>query len=144
MKRLKPNILTKNIEIIAKKLNIFTLDDIEVLTEKSKVEILPILENLVFKNRLKFEDETYIFVPKNSKQKQPKEESKKESFIHSLPFRPDKPKEIFLRNINELDGFVDYFFATKSIKDRIKKNFHNPKASSRFKRRGSIQNFKGE
>ena len=67
MKRLKPGILTKNIKTIAKKLNIFTLDDIEVLTGKTKIEILPVLEILVSKKRLKYENETYIYIPRKAK-----------------------------------------------------------------------------
>ena len=133
MKRLKPGILTKNIETISKKLNIFTLDDIEVLTEKPKIEILPVLEILVSKKRLKYENETYIYIPRTVQQKTQKAENKTESFIHSLPFRPDKPKKVFLKNINQLDGFVDYFFATKSIKDRIKRIFTTLKQAQGLK-----------
>ena len=85
-RRVKPTLLTRNIETIVKKLNIFTLDDIEVLTEKPKIEILPVLEILVSKKRLKYENETYIYIPRTVQQKAQKAENNTVSFIHSLPF----------------------------------------------------------
>ena len=86
MRRKKPTILKRNIETIAKKLNIFTLDDIEVLTEKPKIEILAVLEILVSKKRLKYENETYIYIPRAVQQKTQKAENKTESFYSLSAF----------------------------------------------------------
>ena len=61
MARKKKQILELQIETIAKKMNIFSLNDIEVLLEKNKVEIIPILEKMVNKNKLKYwKDKSYV------------------------------------------------------------------------------------
>lgn len=124
MARRKKRALEKQIEIIAKKLNIFTLDDIETLLEKSKLELIPSLEYLISKKILKNEDNCYIYIPPKTKTlKNEQADNNQDSLIHCLPFRPKRPKEIYLRNINEMDGFVDYFFAPQYVKDRIKMMF---------------------
>lgn len=124
MARRKKRLLEKQIEIIAKKLNIFTLDDIEVLLEKSKLELIPCLEYLISKKILKNDGNCYIYItPKIKSIKNEQVDNNKDSLIHCLPFRPKRPKEIYLRNINEMDGFVDYFFAPQYVKDRIKTMF---------------------
>lgn len=124
MARRKKRTLEKQIEVVAKKLSIFTLNDLEVLLEKPRLELIPSLEFLVSKKILKHEDNSYIFIPPKNKAIKVEEPNNQEnSLVHCLPFRPQKPKEIYLRNINEMDGFVDYFFAPKHIKDRIKTMF---------------------
>lgn len=124
MARRKKRLLEKQIEIIAKKLNIFTIDDIEVLLEKSKLELIPCLEYLISKKILKNDGNCYIYIPPKIKSiKNEQVEYNKDSLIHCLPFRPKRHKEIYLRNINEMDGFVDYFFAPQYVKDRIKTMF---------------------
>lgn len=107
-----------------KKISIFTLNDLEVLLEKPRLELIPSLEFLVSKKILKQENNSYIFIPPKNKVIKAEEPNNQEnSLVHCLPFRPKKPKEIYLRNINKMDGFVDYFFAPKYIKDRIKTMF---------------------
>ncbi len=124
MPRRKKRLIERQIEVVAKKISIFTLDDIEVLLEKSKLELIQSLEYLVSKKILKFEDNCYIYIPpKIKKEKVEQNNNEENSLIHCLPFKTKKPKEIYLRNINEMDGFVDYFFAPKYIKDRIKTMF---------------------
>lgn len=124
MARRKKRALEKQIEVVAKKLSIFTLDDLEVLLEKSRLELIPCLEFLVSRNILKQEDNSYIFIPPKTKSVKTEESGTQEdSLVHCLPFRPKKPKEVYLRNINEMDGFVDYFFAPQFIKNRIKTMF---------------------
>ncbi len=121
----KKLLIERQIETLAKKLNNFTLSDVEILVEKPKMDIIPMLEQMVNKGRLKCENEVYTYVPKELKCTNKKHSGSTDinSTIHSLPFKPFKPKETFVRNINELDGFVDYFFATPPIKERIKKMF---------------------
>lgn len=123
MKRQKKTLLEKQIEIIAKKLNIFTLADLEVLVEKPRIDILSVLESQLSKNFLKQDGNSYIFVPKTVKsvKKEYVKDNREFSLIHCLLFQPKKPKEVYLRNINELDGFVDYFFSTKATKNKIKR-----------------------
>lgn len=124
MTRRKKTLIEKQIEVVAKKLNIFTINDLEVLLEKTKLELIPYLEFLVSKNLLKYDNNSFHYIPPKSKSNKIEIlDNKEDSLIHCLPFRPKKPKEIYLRNINEMDGFVDYFFATKATKDRIKKMF---------------------
>ena len=122
MKRKKKSKLEKSIELIAKKKSIFTLNDIEVLVEKTKLEIIPVLNLLISKKRIKQDGETYIFIPPKAKKVENKEEGLPvDSLIHTLPFRPVRPKEVYLRNINQMDGFIDYFFSTPATKRRIKR-----------------------
>lgn len=130
MKRIKRSTIEKNLEIIAKKLNIFTIEDAEVLLEKSRIEIIPELEKLVSRNKLKQEDETYIYIPRKVKKTNnviPLFDDK--TIIEYLPFKVKKPKEVHVRNINNMDGFVDYFFATQATKDRIHEMFKVFKAA---------------
>ena len=135
--------LEKNIMTIAKKLNIFTLNDAAILTEKQKAELIPVLEVLVSKKYLRQEEENYIYIPKVLKEAA-KSVSKtdNDSMIQSLPFIPQKPKEIYLKSINQLDGFVDYFFAPKPIKDRIQKIFKVLKASQGLKGKKLLKTLK--
>ncbi len=123
MARKKKQILELQIETIAKKMNIFSLNDIEVLLEKNKVEIIPILEKMVNKNKLKYEDNSYIYIPDKIVFAKNENiiDNREHSLIHCLPFRPKKPKEVYLRHINEMDGFVDYFFAPQHIKNKIQR-----------------------
>jgi len=117
-------LLITNIKTVIKKLHVFTLDDLEVLLEKPQEEIMPILEYFISKNILKQKDNSYIYNPKNVPQTGEDRESiedNSKSYIHTLPFNPFKPKEIYLRHINEIDGFVDYFFAPPNIKKDINK-----------------------
>ena len=65
--RHRKNLLEKNIEIAIKKLNIFTVEDLEILLEKSKIEIIPILEKLTSKNIIKDNGDSYIYIPQISK-----------------------------------------------------------------------------
>lgn len=124
MARRKKRLIERQIEIVAKKLSIFTFNDLEVLLEKSKLELIPSLEFLVSKNILKHEDNSYIFIPPKIKVNKSQESNNQEnSLIHCLPFKTKKPKEVYLRNINEMDGFVDYFFAPQYVKNRIKTMF---------------------
>lgn len=112
------------IEKIARKLNIFQAEDIEILTEASKTDIVSTIEKMVSKGILKSDKNSYIFIPKMSKSKNKQENSNprnSECSFKVLPFRPKKPKEIYLRHINEMDGFVDYFFATQARKNKIKR-----------------------
>lgn len=119
--REKKRKLEKDIEIVIKKLNIFTINDMEILLEKPKLEIVPILEKLVSKNILKNDGNSYIYVPpaQKSKKKSSGKDSS-ENLIQTLPFQPKRPKEVYLRHINEIDGFVDYFFAPPKVKNNIK------------------------
>ena len=121
----KKTVLEKNIETAVKKLCIFTLSDLEILLEKSKIEIIPILEKMISKNIIKDNGDSYIYIPPSnkSKSKDIQSENTYESLHKMLPFKIKRPKEIFLRNINELDGFVDYFFAPPSVKENIKNMF---------------------
>ncbi len=114
--------LEKQIEIIAKKQNIFTVNDLEVLLEQSKIELIPTLEIMISKKNLKVDGESYIYIPKKiNSTKANKEDTREFSMIRCLPFQPKKPKEVYLRRINELDGFVDYFFAHPKVKQHIQK-----------------------
>lgn len=123
--RQKKTVLEKNIETAIKKLSIFTLSDLEILLEKSKIEIIPILEKMISKHIIKDNGDSYTYIPASNKSKVKHTQSANtyESLHKMLPFRVKKPKEIFLRNINELDGFVDYFFAPPSVKVNIKNMF---------------------
>ena len=123
MTRKKATKLEIKIITIAKKLKTFTVDDIEVLTECSKFEVVEMLELLVHKNKLKESDGYYVYIPQKLRKHEDKEICNDDSLIHSLPFQPKKPKEIFIKRINDLDGFVDYFFATPKVKERIKRIF---------------------
>lgn len=125
MTRKKPTKLEVKIITIAKKLKTFTVNDIEVLTECSKLEVMKTLEYLVSKNKLKENDEYYVYIPSKMKNHcKNKISCNENSLIHSLPFMPKKPKEIFIKRINDLDGFVDYFFAPPKVKEKIKKIFN--------------------
>ena len=122
----KKLLMERQIEIMAKKLCNFTLNDAEVLLEKPRIDIIPMLEIMVNKGSLKYEKEVYTYVPKElikCTSEKSSDSTDINSLIHCLPFKPVKPKEIYVRKINELDGFVDYFFATPPIKERIKKMF---------------------
>lgn len=118
---------------IAKKLNIFTVQELEVLLEKPAVEIIPVVENLVKQKVIKKEDNSYIFVQIESifplqqtdnkpvKQKYNYNREYKDRLpLKTLPFKPEKPKEIYFRHINEMEGFKEYFFAPQPRKDYIK------------------------
>ena len=131
----KKLLIERQIETLAKKLNNFTLSDVEILVEKPKMDIIPMLEQMVNKGRLKCENEVYTYVPKELKCTNKKYSGSTDinSTIHSLPFKPFKPKETFVRNINELDGFVDFFFAPPNIKEKIKRIFKILKASHGLK-----------
>ncbi|MCX4275036.1 MAG: hypothetical protein OSJ27_04535, partial [Candidatus Gastranaerophilales bacterium] len=97
MTRRKKRLIEKQIEVVAKKLSIFTLNDLEVLLEKPRLELIQSLEFLVSKNILKHEDNSYIFIPPNNKTIKAEEPNNQEnSLVHCLPFRPQKPKEIYL------------------------------------------------
>ncbi len=123
MTRKKATKLEIKIITIAKKLKTFTVDDIEVLTECSKFEVAEMLELLVHRNKLKESDGYYVYIPQKLRKHEDKEICNDDSLIHSLPFKTKKPKEIFIKRINDLDGFVDYFFATPKVKERIKRIF---------------------
>lgn len=126
----KPKILEKKIITIAKKLKTFTANDIEVLTENSKFEIVELLEQLIAKNKLKESDGVYVYIPKNiRKNKENDDICNDDSLIHTLPFITKKPKEIYIKRINDLDGFVDYFFSPPKVKEKIKKIFKILKGS---------------
>lgn len=121
--RHRKNLLEKNIEIAVTKLNIFTVEDLEILLEKSKIEIIPILEKLTSKNIIRDNGDSYIYIPQISKSKEKTIESDSDCMRHMLPFQVKKPKEVFPKYINELDGFIDYFFAPPEIKQNIKDMF---------------------
>ena len=56
-----------------------------------------------------------------NKPKKEKKETSEEIPVQKLPFKVKKPKEIYLRHINQLPGYVDYFFATPKRKERIRR-----------------------
>lgn len=117
-------ILEIKIEKIAKKLNTFQAEDIEVLTEAPKIEVVSTIEKMISKGVLKSNNDIFTLVPKTIKPKKKEDNfniNKQISSIKVLPFRPKKPKEVYLRHINEMDGFANYFFATQARKDKIKR-----------------------
>lgn len=131
----------RNIESVFKKLNIFTIDDLEMLTEKTKLEIIPVLERYIDKNKLKQENETYTYIStpttttksKNVKERNPAYE------MHTLPFKVVRPRTTFVKNLNELDGFVDYFFATPTTKKKIKNIFKVLKQTQNYGEKRLLQ-----
>lgn len=122
--RQKKTVLEKNIETAVKKLNIFTVSELEVLLKKPKLEIIPVLEKLVSRNIIRDNGDSYIYLPLQNKTKtKSRKEYDYESEHKMLPFQVKKFKEVHLKNINELDGFVDYFFAPPDVKNDIKNMF---------------------
>ena len=131
----------RNIESVFKKLNIFTIEDLEMLTEKTKLEIIPVLERYIEKNKLKQENETYTYIYKSATEKKPKVKKEKDPSyeMHTLPFKVVRPRTTFVKNLNELDGFVDYFFATPKIKKRIKTIFKILKETQNYGEKRLLQ-----
>ena len=88
---------------------------------------------MVKKGYLKEESDCFIYLP--PKITDPKKSQSKEAIIerflknpeklnqniYTLPFQVTKPKEIYFRHINEMEGFAEYFFATPKVKAKIKK-----------------------
>lgn len=122
----KRTVLEKQIKQIAKKMNIFTAEDVEILTEKPRVEIAMRLEKMVVEGKLKQDRDCFIHIQKNPPAKKAKEiepvfsETLPDDYIRALPFQPKKPKEVYFRRINQIDGYQDYFFASKKQKEKIK------------------------
>ena len=114
--RVRNKILT-----VARKKNIFTFSELVVLTEQNKIHLTTTLEKMVKKNELKVDNDTYTYIPPKPKVVKKDSEDKlfEPSLIKTLPFKVTKPKEIYLRHINEMEGFQDYFFATQNKKDRV-------------------------
>ncbi len=129
----------KNIETVIKKLNIFTEEDIERLTGKPKTEIIPVLESLVNKRILKYENNTYTYIPQIISQPKKKKERNPAYEMHTLPFKVVRPRQTFVKNLNELDGFVDYFFATPATKKRIKTIFKILKQTQNYGEKRLLQ-----
>lgn len=89
--RQKKTVLEKNIEIAIKKLNIFTVSELEVLLEKPKLVIIPVLEKLVSKNIIRDNGDSYIYLPLQNKSKtKPQKEYDYESEHKMLPFQVKK------------------------------------------------------
>lgn len=115
---------------IAKKLSIITVHDIEVLLERPPLEIIPAIETLIGKGYLKKEENSYIYIKdikplpvpsSGNKSKNNHNKKYKDRLpLKVLPFKPQKPKEIYFRHINEMEGFKEYFFAPQKVKDYIK------------------------
>lgn len=118
---------------IAKKLNIFTIRDVEVLLEKPAIEIIPIVEGLIKQKIINKDDNSYTYIQtenifplsqsetKPTKQKYNYNREYKDRLpLKTLPFKPEKPKEIYFRHINEMEGFKEYFFSPQPRKDYIK------------------------
>ncbi len=60
----KRTVLEKQIKQIAKKMNIFTTEDVEILTEKPRVEIAMRLEKMVAQGKLKQNGDCFIHIQK--------------------------------------------------------------------------------
>lgn len=128
----------RNMESVIKKLNIFTLEDIEILTEKSKIDIIPVLEKFIDKKILKYENGAYTYI-KTTVPKKEKKERNPAYEMHTLPFKVVRPRETFVKNLNELDGFVDYFFATPVTKKKIKGIFKLLKETQNYGEKRLLQ-----
>lgn len=59
--------------------------------------------------------------------------------MHTLPFKVVRPRETFVKNLNELDGFVDYFFATPVTKKKIKGIFKLLKETQNYGEKRLLQ-----
>ncbi|MBR1425023.1 hypothetical protein IJ579_05630 [bacterium] len=138
---------------IAKKLNIFTIQDIEVLLEKPAIEIIPIVESLVKQKIIKKDNNSYIYIQaenifplqqtetKPTKQKYNYNREYKDRLpLKTLPFKPEKPKEIYFRHINEMEGFKEYFFSPQPRKDYVKNIMRILKAAHNLRGK-KLENF---
>ena len=130
----KRTVLEKQIKQIAKKMNIFTSEDVEILTEKPRIEIAMRLEKMVVQGKLKQDGDCFIYIQKGLSASKSKEnesvlpETLSDDYVRALRFKPQKPKEVYLRRINQIDGYENYFFASPKQKEKIRRIFKALKA----------------
>ncbi|MFI3300454.1 MAG: hypothetical protein R3Y28_03440 [Candidatus Gastranaerophilales bacterium] len=112
-KRRSPKIVMK----IAKKLGVFCLEDVETLTGFSKVDTTWVLEKLVELKHLKYENNCYIYINKEPKIKEYNPPT--DWTLEMLPFPIKKPKVMYLRRLNEIKGYANFYFAPPRVKKPI-------------------------
>ncbi len=118
--------LKKKILTIAKKMNICTVDDIEILTGCLHFEVEKMLYEFTQKGVLEKKNDCYIYTPTTlEKEKAIKENLKIQEDLlindKPFPFKPIIPREVYFRKITDIEGYNNYFFASASTKARIQK-----------------------
>lgn len=130
------NELDTKIEKIAKKLNVFTYNDIETLIEAKNVDIINSLEFLLFNKVIKKIKDGYVYVSKfkpqneqiqkskpieyinNIQSKRPQDEELDILIKHLTPTTTD-PKEIFIKHFKDLKGYIDFFFSSVEAREKL-------------------------
>ncbi len=103
------------IEKIAKKLGVFTLNDIQTLMDESITKILKSLDFLTFRNIIKKEEDCYIYVaPKPrtaTKKKIAKPKNEDDFFIEATEPKVKTPRQVYIKKFGHLKGFIHFFFS---------------------------------
>ena len=137
----KINILDKQIEKAARKLNIFSFNEIANIIDAKKTDIVRVLNKLIDKGIIKKHRDGYIVVPPkeqnvyfspnctqedinsyfgntNEGAKNP-EKNEIDILIDNLTPKKVTPKEIYIKNFGDIDGYYKYFVSPKEVREKI-------------------------
>ncbi len=130
------NELDRKIEKIAKKLNVFTYNDIETLIGAKNIDIVNSLEFLLVNKVIKKMKDGFVYVSKFKPQNEQFQKSETieviedvkcnrprdvelEILINHLTPTTTEPKEIFIKHFKDLQGYIDFFFSSVEAREKI-------------------------
>ena len=133
---------------IAKKLNIFTFNDIETLIETSKIDIIKSLEYLTTNKIIRKQDNCYVYIPQiptktNKKQNKHKDIATEEpnvtieasppkdifsttpeefrTLFYNLELKNREPREIYVKHFKDFGGYDRFFYSPIDARNKILK-----------------------
>ena len=130
------NILDKQIEKAAKKLNIFNIDDLANIVEAKKKDIVASLDKLIEKGIIKKHSDGFIVIPKdeigvyyspnftpekveNNSDNKSEKEKELGFLIEHLTLKTADPKEIYIKYFTDIEGYYKFFFAPEEVRRKI-------------------------